>query len=681
MFRIEKSLTLRVIEAKVRKPTARLETPQLGKHSVKHDQDLSVGDYFAEVVLDGDVRARTTTKVETRNPFWREDCEFQDLPTYLPKLSVVLKKIQHSEVATHGFLSSSSVHVPDRPTEIVCGVVEIPVDRLERGKDSESWFPILDDQQETIGEMFLKVRHDELVVLLSKDYQEISGLLHQFSSGLTIQIAQVIPTNLKKLSEILMNIFQVSGHAGEWLVNLVEDEIDGVGKEVPNRRYRWSRRIGSNDSSVSQREQSVRDMGKSLQGEANLLFRGNSLLTQALDFHMRRLGKEYLEEVLSEKILKINVLNPDCEVDPSRISHGDDINKNWPLLIELTTDVWESIANSANRCSPEIRQVLKYIRAVAEDRYGDFLRTVAYTSVSGFLFLRFFCPALLNPKLFGLLRDHPLPKAQRTLTLIAKSLQALANLSTFGQKELWMEPMNKFLNSHRQAIKDYIDDICSIPSERNTFALPASYSTPITILARLPPTSREGFPSLPYLIDHARNFSALVKLWLEATSNHIVLPDFEGDLADFHELCVNLQRRTNECLLKAEANRSAEQLPLQWEYIVESSKPQDLPNTEPELVRPPLTEYTAILSAGYRTPGSAGSDGGSKERKERQGFWEQTFGKESRYQRPYDLADTSEASPPSRGPSRNGKPSRAFLSGLRRKKEEVPGFLDSQQHH
>jgi hypothetical protein len=374
----------------------------------------------------------------------------------------------------------------------------------------------------------------------------------------------------------------------------------------------------------------------------------------------------------TEKILEINSLNPDCEVDPSRISHGEDVNKNWSMLISLTTDIWESIAGSANRCPPEIRQILKYIRAVAEDRYGDFLRTVAYTSVSGFLFLRFFCPALLNPKLFGILRDHPQPKAQRTLTLIAKSLQALANLSNFGQKESWMEPMNRFLTTHRQGVKDFIDSICSIPAQSNTFALPASYSTPITILARLPPTSREGFPSLPYLIDHARNFASLVKLWLDATNQYVTPEGFEGELLHFNELCIGLQRRTDDCLLKAEqGDRSADQLSLQWEEIVESlesSTIHDVANPEPELPSPPWTgEYSATITAGNRlAPGSAGSEGG-KERRERQSFWEATFGKDSKFQRPYNPIDTSQASPPSRGQSRNGKQSRSFLSGLKRK--------------
>ncbi|KAH6674301.1 RasGAP protein-like protein [Halenospora varia] len=684
MFRVEKSLSLRIVEAKVRKTAipAKLDPPQHGRHSVKPDQDPSIGEYFCEVVLDGEVRARTMTRTETRNPFWREDYQFHDLPTHLPKLSIILKKVD-TTVSSQGFRSSTSIHGQDTTEESVFGTVEIVVDKLERGKDNEAWWPLLDDLKEPVGEMFLKLRHDELVVLLAKEYEPLSLLLHGFSTGLTDQIAQVIPSNLRNLSEIFMNIFQVSGHAGDWLMALVEDEIDGIGKETPIRRLRWSRRIGSNESfnSVSDREQTVRDIGKSLQGEANLLFRGNSLFTQAMDFHMRRLGKEYLEEVLAEKVAEINALNPDCEVDPSRLTSGEDPSKNWSLLISLTTGIWESISTSATRCPSELRQILKYIRAVAEDRYGDFFRTVAYTSVSGFLFLRFLCPALLNPKLFGLLRDHPRPKAQRTLTLIAKSLQALANLSSFGQKESWMEPMNRFLISYRQGVKDYIDAVCSISAERSTFSSPASYSTPITILARLPPTSREGFPSLPYLIDHARNFAALIKLWLDTTSQYLMPQALDGDLGDFNQLCLDIQRRANECLSKAEAgDHTADQLSLQWEDIVDTfesttlhktTSPSGRHDSEPAIHSPPWSEFTTTITAGG-PPGSAGSDAAVKDKRERQSFWESTFGKESKYQRPYDSLDISHASPPSRGQSRNGngKASRSFLSGLRRKDKD-----------
>jgi len=247
----------------------------------------------------------------------------------------------------------------------------------------------------------------------------------------------------------------------------------------------------------------------------------------------------------------------------------------------------------------------------------------------------------------------------------------------FGQKEEWMEPMNKFISSHRQALKEYIDNMCSLPSERNTFALPASYSTPITILARLPPISREGFPSLPYLIDHARNFSALVKLWLDSTATREEDVELEGVLLEFHQHCIELQHRTDECLLKAEGSRPPDR---QWDDIVqglEISTLRDAADTEPEVQSLPWAEYTSTGSSGHsRAPGSSGSATDSKERAEKRGFWEETFGKDSRYQRPYDAADSSQARPPSRGHS-GGKQPKGLLGSLRswKGKDESPGSV------
>jgi hypothetical protein len=163
-------------------------------------------------------------------------------------------------------------------------------------------------------------------------------------------------------------------------------------------------------------------------------------------------------------------------------------------------------------------------------------------------------------------------RARRTFTLIAKSLQGLANMSSFGTKEAWMEPMNAFLTSHRQEFKKYLDDICSISTTSSAAApIPPSYSTPIAILHRLPPTFKEGFPSLPYLIDHSRNFAMLVNLWLENSTkyaHHIQAGD--GDLLRFHNICVSLNERTKDCLNRAEpAERPSSSLSVKWEELVE----------------------------------------------------------------------------------------------------------------
>jgi hypothetical protein len=561
-FRLEKTISVRITEAKLRGRTWVGEAAYGERHKKDPDPDPVTGNYLAEVVLDGEVRARTTTKTDTKNPFWREDCEFTDLPSSQPYLSILLKRVDgNTESFAHHIQSTLGLAKAGSATEVVCGSVDIPLHQMEGGKDHEQWLQICDDRQQSIGSMLVRVHQEEFVVLLQRHYQPLSELLHRFSSGLTAQIAEALPGNMRRLAALFVNIFQVSGNAGEWFMSMVEEEIDGIGSQTPLRKPRFSSRLKSGDSieSALDREQVVRDMGRSLQGEANLLFRGNSLLTQALEFHMRRLGREYLRETLAGKVAEINESDVSCEVDPSKVQHGENVEEHWNRLIQLTTEIWDCIVASATRLPPELRLILKYIRAVAEDRYGDFLRTVSYTSVSGFLFLRFLCPAILNPKLFGLLRDHPRPHAQRTLTLIAKSLQALANLSNIGKKETWMEPMNRFLTAQRQAFKDFLDAVCAIPADRTKPLLPASYSTPVTILGRLSPLAREGFPSLPYLVDQGRNFAALVKLWADAhpasTSESQV---YGGDLLKFHTLCIDLHRRATDCHARIEAIRSAE---------------------------------------------------------------------------------------------------------------------------
>jgi hypothetical protein len=423
MFRMEKSLFVRVIEAKLIPPVSPKVADSNGTTPIRPSSSATTnpGGYLVEVLLDGETRARTMVKNEGTNPFWREEFEFLDLPA-LHTASLVLKKrppsYTRSEKSVFEAALNSDPYVSEGgyagiSFDQMLGKTDIYLDDLGPNQETEKWWPLINMYGNSVGEVLVKVSSEECAILMARDYYPLSELLHRFSNGITLQIAHMIPNELRKLSEYLLNIFQVSGAAGEWICALVEEEIDGTLKESPASRLRFSKRLGSSESnesslatfgSASDRELFVRDMGNNAKLEANLLFRGNTLLTKSLDLHMKRLGKEYLEETLSEKLKEINIKDPDCEVDPNKVSSQHELDRNWRRLINCTEEVWRAIYNSVSRCPQELRLVFRHIRACAEDRYGDYLRTVQYSSVSGFLFLRFFVPAVLNPKLFGLLK-------------------------------------------------------------------------------------------------------------------------------------------------------------------------------------------------------------------------------------------------------------------------------------
>ena len=87
--------------------------------------------------------------------------------------------------------------------------------------------------------------------------------------------------------------------------------------------------------------------------------------------------------------------------------------------------------------------------------------TVRYTGISGFLFLRFFVPAILGPRLFDIHLGPLDHLANRTLTLISKTIQNVANIVEFGQKEPYMEPINTVIRTTIPEMKKYLDFLCS----------------------------------------------------------------------------------------------------------------------------------------------------------------------------------------------------------------------------
>lgn len=184
-YRIQRSLFLRVVEAKI--------NMQGCLENLKENLDC-----YAEVILDGEVRAKTMVRTKTHNPFWREDYEFPDLPAILSDVGVVLKQ-RHPRWKTKGAGTVTGsggfggglggVSVPGSKDALI-GRVDIQLDELRFDNDTEGWWPMVSTSkgmEEKIGEVFLKIGMEELIVLMAHEYKDISDVCdHDHVSSINV---------------------------------------------------------------------------------------------------------------------------------------------------------------------------------------------------------------------------------------------------------------------------------------------------------------------------------------------------------------------------------------------------------------------------------------------------------------------------------------------------------------
>ncbi|PBC28443.1 Ras GTPase-activating protein [Apis cerana cerana] len=364
--------------------------------------------YFCEVCLDSTLYARTTAKLKADLCFWGEHFDFHHLPS--------VNTIQVN-------LYREADRKKKRDKNVLIGSVSIPVHNVTSRYLTEKWYTVVGDKGPLKEPPALRVkcRFQSVDILPVQVYQEFLEYLKTDYASLCEKLEPVIGVKAKEdIATALVAVMQREKKAPQFLADLVMMDIHRIDDE-------------------------------------RLTFRGNSLATKAMEAYLKLTGDRYLQETLGA-VVRGAVEGGDCEVDPLKVASVAALHKQQQNLRNAVELAWSRILASHAHFPLELRECFRIFR----ERLADMGREdIADNLISASIFLRFLCPAILSPSLFNITHEYPNEKAARNLTLVAKTLQTLANFTRFQGKENFMEFMNDLLEREAPSMKNFLQLISS----------------------------------------------------------------------------------------------------------------------------------------------------------------------------------------------------------------------------
>eukprot|EP01114_Cavostelium_apophysatum_P003995 TRINITY_DN1412_c0_g1_i1.p1 TRINITY_DN1412_c0_g1~~TRINITY_DN1412_c0_g1_i1.p1 ORF type:complete len:1016 (-),score=160.34 TRINITY_DN1412_c0_g1_i1:852-3899(-) len=195
--------------------------------------------------------------------------------------------------------------------------------------------------------------------------------------------------------------------------------------------------------------------------QAGTLFRSSSIVSKMFKFYSRLIGLPYLYITIGPEMDELIAEELGLEVDPDKMEEGTDLDEmRWTLMAQ-SQKILKAVLNSIEDCPPQFRQLFAHVKVSVAERFPENINT----TIGGFIFLRFFCPAVSSPEAYGIVEEAPSASARRLLILITKVLQNLSNDVEFGSKEPYMTKMNDFIQSNRGKLTKFFDQLVKPPTK------------------------------------------------------------------------------------------------------------------------------------------------------------------------------------------------------------------------
>ncbi|CUS22629.1 LAQU0S06e02366g1_1 [Lachancea quebecensis] len=231
--------------------------------------------------------------------------------------------------------------------------------------------------------------------------------------------ARICPANdIDALSSSMLTVFEVKNAAHIIVVELIKDEIQNAS------RY------------------------------ADVL-RRNSCATRALSMFSRLKGSDYLAKTL--KPVLEGIINKEESFEIEKLSPDDpDAERNVQLFTKYLKLLIDSIVNSIASFPPEFFILCQTIYLSVRNKFPGYEKV----AVGSFIFLRFFCPALVSPDAENIV-DIVTPPQKRSFVIMAKVVQNIANGSINSMKWPLLNSRSSFLYDCSEKVSKYLTEIAN----------------------------------------------------------------------------------------------------------------------------------------------------------------------------------------------------------------------------
>ncbi|SCV00612.1 LAME_0G10902g1_1 [Lachancea meyersii CBS 8951] len=183
------------------------------------------------------------------------------------------------------------------------------------------------------------------------------------------------------------------------------------------------------------------------------VLRRNSCATRTLSMFSRLKGSHYLKKTLQPALCEIIANDEDFEIEKITLDHPE-AEKHVALFTKYLGLLIDSIVNSVSFFPPQFFLICQSIYLSVKEKFPGY-ETVA---VGSFVFLRFFCPALVSPDSENLV-DIVTPKHKRAFVTLAKVIQNIANGSINSMKWPVLKSKSDFLKTCGEKVSVFLAEL------------------------------------------------------------------------------------------------------------------------------------------------------------------------------------------------------------------------------